>query len=83
MEYKKRKRYGVHIFLLYYFSQYNNIKTKDDKLEFLGQKVPVVDEEQSVGSTDTPIFERTFRNISHMDIFKTACSIWFSIYSTG
>ena len=82
VESKKRKRYGFHIFLSYYFLKYNNIETKEEKLEFLGRKVPVVDEEESVDSTDTPILERTFFNITRMDIFKTACFLWSSSYST-
>ena len=82
VESKKRKRYGFHLFLSYYFFQYNNIKTKEEKLEFLGRQLPVVDEEQSVDSIDTPIFGRIFRNITCIDIFKTACSIWSSTYFT-
>ena len=82
VESKKRKRFGFHIFLSYYFLKYNSIETKEEKLEFLGQKIPVVDEEDSVDSTDTPILERTFLNIIRVDIHKTACSLWSSSYST-
>ena len=82
VESKKRKRFGFHIFLSYYFFKYNNIETEEEKLEFLGRKVPVVDEEDSVDSTDTPILERTFLNITRVDIHKTACSLWSSSYST-
>ena len=72
VESKKRKRYSFHICLSYYFLKYNNMKTKEEKVAFLGSKVPAVDEEESVDSTDTPIFERIFRNITCMDIFRNA-----------
>ena len=82
VESKKHKHYAFQIFSLYFFLKYNNMKTKTEKLEFLGQKIPAIDVVQSVDSTDTHIFERTFRNIIRINIFMTACFLWSSPCST-
>ena len=73
--------WSPHLFIILPLIHYN-IETKEERLEFLGPKVSVLDEENSVDFIHTSILERIFFNITRMDIFKIVCSFWSSSYAT-